>query len=398
MKNLLYIFIFLILIVSPVSVQAEVEDNIIIHYFQNEYCDSCQETKEFFNEYYVGQDNITIIYYDTFDTEDRLLMEDVLAFYDARYETPTIVVGGTLIQGSKPIESYLDSVINYYQNQIAYIDVVEKIQLNEGNLNQSDIIQLDQIIDDDELTFDLPIFGTINLTSFSLLLGAVFIGLIDGFNPCAMWVLVFLITMLINLKDRKRIWILGMTFILTSGVVYYVIMMAWFQLVNYIIWLRTFQVIIGILAVVFAYISIKHYWNQRQKDIGCEVTTSETKKRIMNKIKSVIGTNNIWLAVLGIITIAITVNFIELACSAGLPAVYTSMLAYQNIGQFQSAMYLLVYVFFFVLDDLLIFAIAIITFKVTGISNKYTKYSNLIGGLIMLFIGLSLVFFPQLLF
>ena len=244
----------------------------------------------------------------------------------------------------------------------------------------------------------MPIFGTINLTSFSLLLGAVFIGLIDGFNPCAMWVLVFLITMLINLKDRKRIWILGMTFILTSGVVYYVIMMAWFQLVNYIIWLRTFQVIIGILAVVFAYISIKHYWNQRQKDIGCEVTTSETKKRIMNKIKSVIGTNNIWIAVLGIITIAITVNFIELACSAGLPAVYTSMLAYQNIGQFQSAMYLLVYVFFFVLDDLLIFAIAIITFKVTGISNKYTKYSNLIGGLIMLFIGLSLVFFPQLLF
>ena len=118
----------------------------------------------------------------------------------------------------------------------------------------------------------------------------------------------------------------------------------------------------------------------------------------MNKIKSVIGTNNIWIAVLGIITIAITVNFIELACSAGLPAVYTSMLAYQNIGQFQSAMYLLVYVFFFVLDDLLIFAIAIITFKVTGISNKYTKYSNLIGGLIMLFIGLSLVFFPQLLF
>jgi hypothetical protein len=99
----------------------------------------------------------------------------------------------------------------------------------------------------------------------------------------------------------------------------------------------------------------------------------------------------------GIAGLAVSVNIIELACSAGLPVIYSSMLAYHQVTSVQSALYILVYVIFFIFDDLLIFTIAIITLKVTGISNKYAKYSNLLGGLIMLFIGIALIFFPQIL-
>ena len=149
-----------------------------------------------------------------------------------------------------------------------YTDIVEKIKDNQLIL-PSDFLTEDF---NGGRTVSLPIIGEIELASFSLFLGAVFIGLIDGFNPCAMWILIFLITMLINLKDRKKMWILGLTFILTSGIVYYIIMMSWLQLVIQVALIKVFQIIIGVLAFVFAFISLKHFNRQRTLDTGCEVT------------------------------------------------------------------------------------------------------------------------------
>jgi hypothetical protein len=49
------------------------------------------------------------------------------------------------------------------------------------------------------------------------------------------------------------------------------------------------------------------------------------------------------------------------------------------------------------LDDLLVFFIAMRTLKMTGIESKYARYSRLIGGTLMLLIGLLLLFKPELL-
>ena len=47
------------------------------------------------------------------------------------------------------------------------------------------------------------------------------------------------------------------------------------------------------------------------------------------------------------------------------------------------------------LDDIIVFMIAVITLKVTGISNKYQKYSHLIGGILMLIIGILMIVKPE---
>ena len=99
----------------------------------------------------------------------------------------------------------------------------------------------------------------------------------------------------------------------------------------------------------------------------------------------------------GVIALAISVNLVELACSAGLPLVFTQLLAMNNVSKFSGFMYTLVYVFFFLIDDLIIFLIAMFTMNVTGISTKYNKYSHLIGGFVMLIIGLLLIFNYKLL-
>ncbi|QWC00265.1 hypothetical protein KHQ88_01470 [Mycoplasmatota bacterium] len=392
MKNLLLLILSLSVLFFPFNVNAETENDIVIHYFMEESCLNCKEVSEYFEEHLSDMEDISIRYYDVFDDENYDLWEDSLEAFERSYKTvPYVVIGGTDLQGTTEIKAYILDIIEYYQNNPDYVDVVEKINHDQV------LLPGDFILNPVKKVISLPIIGEINLASFSLFLGAIFIGLIDGFNPCAMWVLIFLITMLINLKNRKRIWILGLTFILTSGIIYYVIMISWLQVLVNFAMIQIFQILIGILAIVFAFFSIKHFWKQRQIDLGCEVTSKKRRKKLMERAQKAIHKNNLLLAMIGIIGIAITVNIIELACSAGLPVVYTSMLAYQNVTSFQSAMYILVYVIFFMLDDIVVFAIAVITLKVTGISSKYAKYSNLIGGLIMLFIGLSLIFFPNLL-
>ena len=101
------------------------------------------------------------------------------------------------------------------------------------------------------------------------------------------------------------------------------------------------------------------------------------------------------LSIIGIITLAVSVNFIELTCSAGLPVAFTNILGVNNLTTMQYSFYMFLYILFFLLDDLIIFIIAMVTFKVTGISNKYTKYSHLIGGIMMLIIGLLMIFKPE---
>jgi len=393
MKKFLFLLLVLSVLFTPFNVSAETDEEIVIHYFMEETCSSCKEVTDFFDEHLSEIDNLTIIKYDVKDAENEELWHNTLAAFERNKITfPYVVIGGTDLLGEIEITSYIEDIIEYYQDNSDYVDVVEKIKDDQVPLSG------DFILNPVKKVINLPLIGEIELASFSLFLGAVFIGLIDGFNPCAMWVLIFLITMLINLKDRKRVWILGLTFILTSGIIYYIIMISWLQILVNFAMIKLFQILIGVLAIAFAGFSIKHYWNQRQRDLGCEVTTQKSRRKIMERAKNAIHKNNLFLAIIGIVGIAITVNVIELACSAGLPVVYTSMLAYQNVTSFQSAMYILVYVLFFMLDDIVVFAIAVITLRVTGISSKYAKYSNLIGGLIMLFIGLSLIFFPNLLF
>ena len=116
---------------------------------------------------------------------------------------------------------------------------------------------------------------------------------------------------------------------------------------------------------------------------------------IFEKIKKFTKEQNFILALIGVITLAVSVNIVELACSAGLPMLFSSILAINNIHGFTAFVYTLLYILFFLLDDIIVFVIAMLTLKVSGISNKYSKYSKLIGGILMLIIGVLLIVKPE---
>jgi glutaredoxin len=247
--------------------------------------------------------------------------------------------------------------------------------------------------DNTEKIVKIPFLGEINAINFSLPLLTIIMGALDGFNPCAMWTLLFLISLLLGMENRKRMWILGTAFIVASASVYFLFMSAWLNLIlflGFVIWIR---VLIGVFALAGGCYSIKEFIFN--KDGGCKVAGDEKRRKIFERLKLSVQQNSLWFALGGIFVLAFAVNLVELICSAGLPAIYTQILALNEMAGWRYYFYILLYIFFFMLDDLFIFFVAMITLEMSGITTKYAKASRLIGGIVMLAIGLMLIFKPE---
>jgi hypothetical protein len=200
-----------------------------------------------------------------------------------------------------------------------------------------------------------------------------------------MWVLLFLISLLLGMKDKKRRWILGITFIVASAFVYFLFMAAWLNLIlfiGFIIWVR---IAIGLVAIGGGGYNLREFFIN--KESGCKVTGDEKRRAIFEKLKNITQQKQFLLALSGIILLAFAVNLVELICSAGLPVIFTQILTLSNLPPWQYYAYMLLYIFIFMIDDLFVFFTAMITLEVTGISTKYTRASHLIGGVLMIIIG-----------
>lgn len=245
----------------------------------------------------------------------------------------------------------------------------------------------------DSISF--PILGEINTKNLSLPIFTIVIAGLDGFNPCAMWVLIFLITLLVGIHDRTKRWLLGITFIAASALVYFVFMSAWLNIIlfiGYIFWVR---IAIGFVAISGGAYNLKEYFTNKEN--ACKVTGGNRRQKIFSRLKEITLEKNILIALVGIILLAFAVNLVELVCSAGLPVVYTQVLALSDLATWQYYAYMFFYILIFMADDLIVFFTAMLTLEVTGVSTKYVRVSHLIGGILMLILGALLILRPELL-
>ena len=395
MKKIISFCLLLVILLLPLTVKAE--NKVTLYLFHGDGCPHCAEEIGYLNSIESKYENLEIVKYEVwYNDENALLLQDVYNAYGiTRNGVPTTVIGNTIIQGYGSTTGYkIERAIKYYSEN-EYIDQVEKIK--NGNFEKIEIIddfKEEEKKTDDDMTIKVPLIGKLNLKKVSLISSAVVIGLVDGFNPCAMWILLFLISVLIGMKNKKRMWALGLTFLTTSALVYMLIMLSWITVavkITTVIWVRN---IIAGIALIGAFVNIRSYINSR-KNGGCEVVDDKKRKNIFNKIRKFTSEKSFILALIGVIGLAVSVNLVELACSAGLPLVFTELLVLNNVSDSMKVFYTFIYIIFFLLDDLIVFFIAMFTMKITGISTKYNKYSHLIGGIIMLLIGVLLVFKPE---
>ena len=239
----------------------------------------------------------------------------------------------------------------------------------------------------------IPLLGKISMKNSSLGVIAVVLGFIDGFNPCAMWILLFLINMFIGMKDKKKAWVLGFVFLLVSAAIYFLSMLG----INFVVGVTTvsyIRIAIAVFILVMGVLSFRKYLKTRKEDAGCTVVDDKKRKTIITKVKKITNSKSFILSLIGVSALAISVNLIELACSLGFPVIYTEMLSINNVTGFSRIIYLLIYIFFYMIDDLVVFTISMITLQATGITNKYNKLCTLVSGIIMILMGLLLIFKP----
>lgn len=239
----------------------------------------------------------------------------------------------------------------------------------------------------------LPFFGKVRLADVSLPVFTVALAFLDGFNPCAMWVLLFLLSLLVGLSDRKRAWILGTSFLVASGLMYFLFMSAWlnvFLFLGFVFWVR---VTVGAVALAAGWYYLHDFVVNRNG--GCSIVSDSVRDRVFSKARSAVANRSLLLGIAGMLFLAVAVNLVELVCSAGLPAVYTHVLTGSNLPSWQYYLYLLLYVLVFLIDDLFVFFTALAFLQLSGIQHKYTRCARLVGGVIMLVIGLLLLFKPE---
>ncbi len=418
-KILKFLIVFAIFLLLPVSAKAD-EKVINIHLFYGNGCPHCAAEEEFLSDYLKDRPDVKLYKYEIwYDSNNQELLSKV------QKEMGTTNKNGVpfTVIGKKTIVGYADGVtdeqikdaINYYLNndyrdyageitgKVKKAEVKEDTTKDESKTEdkkENKIEKADDIKDSNQTdeNVTVPVLGKINAKKVSLPILAVVLGFVDGFNPCAMWILIFLITMLFNMKDRKKMWILGLTFILTSGIVYLMFMLAWLNLATFISKIAFIRLLIAVIALVVGLINVYKYIDSlKKKDEGCDVVDKKDRKKIMEKIISITHEKKFIIALLGIMVLAASVNIIELMCSIGIPLLFTQILAMNNLSTFSYMIYMFIYIFFFLIDDIVIFVISMVTLKVTGLSTKYTKYSHLVGGIIMLIIGLLLIIKPELL-
>lgn len=387
------------------------ENKVNVYFFYGDGCPHCEQEMAFLNKLGNEMDGVDIYSYEVWNnlTNAKILAKLSKELNINNTGVPITIISDKAIVGylsDKTTGEKIKSIIKYYivnecTDAAASILGTENINNNCVHNCDEDDLECRQNCDcraglNNSLKIpteiDLPIFGKIETKNISLPILTIIIAALDGFNPCAMWTLLFLISLLLGLSDRKRMWLLGSTFIIASGLVYFLFLSAWLNLflfLGFVFWIR---VIVGLVALASGGYHLRDYWQNR--DGKCKVTGSEKRKEIFTKLKNIVQTKKIWLALGGIVVLAFAVNLVELVCSAGLPAVYTQVLALANLAGWQYYGYLFLYIFIFILDDLLIFIIAMATLQMKAVGSRYTRWSGLVGGVIMLVIGILLLFKP----
>jgi glutaredoxin len=239
----------------------------------------------------------------------------------------------------------------------------------------------------------VPLLGEIDTAGLSLPALTLVLGAVDGFNPCAMWTLVFLIGMLIGMRDRTRMWVLGGTFLVASAAVYFVFMAAWLNLLLFLGALLWIRLAVGAVALAGGAWYLREFWVNREG--ACEVTSQERRRRTLQRLRALAMERSFLLAMGGIVLLAFAVNLIEMLCSAGIPAVYTQVLAMSNLPAWHYYAYMLLYILVFLFDDLVVFFTAMITLQVSGLTATYSRWSHLIGGVVLVAIGALMWVRPQ---
>ena len=232
----------------------------------------------------------------------------------------------------------------------------------------------------------VPLLGTIDPEEWGLPILTVVIAGLDAFNPCAFFVLLFLLSLMVHARSRSRMLLVGGTFVLISGLIYFVFMAAWLNVFLLLGELRVVTLIAGVIAVALAAINIKDYfWFQSG---GPSLSIPDSKKPGMyQRMRGLVAAKSVPAMLVGTVILAVAVNSYELLCTAGLPMVYTRILTLREADNFVYYLYLVLYNLIYIIPLLIIVLLFVMKFGSRKLGEAEGRLLKLMSGMMMLGLG-----------
>lgn len=379
-KIISVILIFLLLI--PSSIDAK-EKQINMYLFYGKTCPHCKELDKYLDKYLDNKDNINLYTYEVWNNkENNVHFNNITKLLNAdNTAVPFLVIGDSSFVGflKSLTPDQIENTVNYYENIIykdkvgEYLGLVEKQEINDIEDLRSNISNIPS-----------NIFNLINKDK--MLLSTIIIGLIDGFNFSSMWILLFLISMIIGIKDKNKKYILGIIFILISGIIRFFFLISKLNLLPFLNLIPVIRIVISLISIILGFIFIIQFLNN--------INNLKNKE---NKIINIVKENSFLLFIILVIILSISMNIFGLFSSLGLPVLFKEILSIINTNNFVKIIYSLIYVTFYLLDDVLFLVLFIKILELKGIKNKINKYQLILSAFIIITIGIFIAYIPKLL-
>ena len=383
MKKWIFVILVLGLTFTAFSFVLAKDDQIEINFFYSETCLYCAKEENFLEELERKYPEIKVNKLLVPDKENLDLLKELYQDYEVPSE----------VHGWVPVTFISEKYFLGFNEEISSQMESCLLQLIEEDFQEP--CECEQ-----EKEISLPFIGKVDISKFSPLTLAMVLGALDGFNACAMVALGFLLAVLVATGIRKRIFLIGGTFILVSGIVYFLFISAWLNLFLVLEKIKIITYLVGFVIILFSIFLLRDYFRGVicklcRIEPGKENIFSRIERRLFGRMERISTSQmSLPLILLGVAAVAAGVNVVELVCSFGFPLAFTRILTAWQLPTLSCYFYLFVYVLFYMLDDFLIFTFAVLTLRITQVSQKYLKTIKLISGILLLALGLIMLFCP----
>jgi len=375
-------FIILVLLSGAGAVAEKIDKSpgVTLFFFWGEGCPHCDRAKPFLKELERKYPALRIESSEVMTHRENIprLMEMAKARNMEATGVPTFFIGGQMLSG-------------FSAETAGKLEELVKSSLSGIGASQSE--QKYPPVDAGSIT--VPLLGLVDPSSVSLPVFTIIIAALDSFNPCAFFVLFFLLSLLIHAHSRPRMMLIGGVFVFFSGLVYFIFMAAWLNLFLLTGTLSAMTIAAGIVALIVATINIKDFFFFEQ---GISLVIPEDKKpKLFARMRNLLRAESLLSMITGTAVLAVAANSYELLCTAGFPMVFTRMLTLQQFSTMQYYIYLAFYNMVYIVPLAIIVGIFTVTLGSRKLTERQGRYLKLISGLMMLGLGLALLINPALL-
>ena len=409
----LMIMLFGIFCISQIGYSAgnSQSKKVKIEYFGRKDCKNCANLEKFLKELSTKRDDFEYVEHKIDESkEEKAFFDETTSKLKLVKGTPIIYIDGHIIQGFNTADTTgkeIENLINSGKTKDKILTLKEYVESGQtGNVSSNgavctgdtvcEVPGLTKGAENKVLVNILIINKTVDLTNYSLLTMSIILGTIDGFNPCAMWVLVLFLTALIAVGNKVKMFRVAGLFILAEAVMYFFILNAWIYAWDFVGLDKWVTPLVGIVGIIGGIFFIRNYL-KKGDTLECEVTDFEQRAKISKKIKDIANKPFTLLTALAIIGLALSVNVIEFACSVGIPQTYTKILQINEVPFWTRQFYTFIYIIGYMIDDIIVFGFALMSVNKLQLTTKYSKWVNLFGGILMIILGLIMLIKPSLL-